>query len=158
MTAGLGEILSSSDEPAQAEGLVDVFAGRIDARWLAASCALSGVGPDVVADYRGILERALETQRAVLFGVGEHAGRVLSVALGSVVEDVVSLSAIATHAEARGRGLATSLLRAILFAASEHDAERALLHVETHNTNARRLYVRLGFEERYRYWYRMGGR
>lgn len=66
----------------------------------------------------------------------------------------MSLAAVSTADEARGQRLAESLLRTLLFAAREHGASTALLNVEAQNSSARRLYERLGFAERYRYWYR----
>lgn len=154
MTAAVDEALVARSEAPAGRGRQEILAGRLDPDWFAASCALSAIPKAQRADYRRIVERGLETQRIVLFGSVERDARIASVAMGAVVEDVVSVAAVATETASRGEGLAASNLSAILFAAREHDAERALLSVEASNHAARRLYERLGFVERYRYWYR----
>ena len=154
MTIDLDDALAAAGAAGPADVVSNVFAGRLDEDWFAASCALSRIAPARRADYRAILVRCLESQRAVLFGAIEREGAVASVAIGSVVEDVVSLVAVATADAHRGERLAESVLRSILFAARERGAERAILNVEAPNQPARRLYERMGFLERYRYWYR----
>lgn len=54
----------------------------------------------------------------------------------------------------RGQRLADRILRAIFEGAREHDVTRGLLSVEAGNAPAHTLSARLGFRERYRYWYR----
>ena len=154
MTVALEEALERAPARPIPGTVTELFAGRIDDRWFEASCRLSGIADARRADYRAILDRCLETQPAVLFGWTERAGEVVSIAMGSVVEETVSLVAVATEPASRGLRLAESVLRTILFAAREHDARFALLNVEAPNRPARRLYERMGFEERYRYWYR----
>jgi len=155
MTVALEGALSRSPAAMGGRGSIELLAGRVDQRWFEASCVLSGIAAEARDDYRAILDRCVETQRAVIFGSLEREGRLVSVAMGSVVEDVVSFVAVATDREHRGQGLAETVLRAIGFVAREHEAERALLSVERENGSARRLYTRMGFEERYRYWYRV---
>ncbi|MCR9098184.1 MAG: GNAT family N-acetyltransferase [bacterium] len=154
MTVAIEDVLARSPASPSPDTVTELFAGRLDDRWLDASCRLSGIADARRGDYRAILERCLATQKAVLFGRTERAGAVVSIAMGSVVEDAVSLVAVATVPSSRGQRLAESVLRTILFAAREHDAEFALLNVEAPNQPARRLYERMGFAERYRYWYR----
>ena len=154
MTVALDETLARAPAPPFSDTVTELFAGRLDDHWFDASCRLSGIADERRGDYLAILERCLATQKAVLFGRTERAGEIVSIAMGSVVEDAVSLVAVATAASSRGHRLAESVLRTILFAAREHDAEFALLNVEASNQPARRLYERMGFEERYRYWYR----
>jgi ribosomal protein S18 acetylase RimI-like enzyme len=54
------------------------------------------------------------------------------------------ISAVCTHPEYRGQGLATRLIRAVA-AGIEADGHRPFLHTAATNTNAIRLYERLGF-------------
>ncbi len=154
MTVSIKHVVTSEPSFAAQGAVTDLFSGRIDERWFNASCVLSGIGAAQHADYRAILERCVESQTAALFCSVEREGAIVSVAMGSVVEDAVSLVAVATADAQRGKGLAESVLRAILFAAREHGADRGLLNVEAPNQSARRLYERMGFVERYRYWYR----
>lgn len=154
MTAKIDDVLTPVAPRRAGRDRIEIVAGRLDPAWLEASRELSAIPHEERADHRAILERCLETQRAVLFGSVERDGRIVSVAMGGVVEDAVSLVGVATHPAFRGERLAASNLRAILFAARELEAERALLGVEASNRSARRLYARLGFVDRYRYWYR----
>jgi ribosomal-protein-alanine N-acetyltransferase len=62
-----------------------------------------------------------------------------------VVADVADLHRIATRPDARGRGVAATLLADLLDAARERGAERMLLEVADSNASARRLYERAGF-------------
>ncbi len=132
----------------------EVIADRVDPGWLAASCAISEVAPARRPDYRAILERLVATVDVALFGDRRVAGRIESVALGSLVGRTLMLAQVATRSAARGEGLAEQTIRSILFAARERGVERALLSVEAGNAPARRLCDRLTFLERYRYVYR----
>jgi ribosomal protein S18 acetylase RimI-like enzyme len=57
------------------------------------------------------------------------------------------ISAVCTAPTYRSHGMASRLVGALI-AGIEHRSERSLLHVVTTNTNAIRLYERLGFRER----------
>jgi len=57
------------------------------------------------------------------------------------------ISAVCTDPEARGRGLATCLVRAVAHGIRER-GELPFLHAAAHNTGAIRLYESLGFERR----------
>lgn len=59
------------------------------------------------------------------------------------------ISAVATEEAHRGRGLAGRLVRAVAYNIRSR-GEQPLLHVAEHNDNARRLYLKLGFEVRVR--------
>jgi ribosomal protein S18 acetylase RimI-like enzyme len=60
-------------------------------------------------------------------------------------EDEIRIIDVALLPEHRGRGIGTSLIRALLDEAAA-SGKRLSIHVETHNP-ARRLYERLGFAE-----------
>jgi N-acetylglutamate synthase len=68
---------------------------------------------------------------------------------------VVSLQRVGTAPKARGQRLAESVIRKLFAEAEGKGAAYGLLSVEEENASARRLYERLGFQERYRYWYRV---
>jgi ribosomal protein S18 acetylase RimI-like enzyme len=81
--------------------------------------------------------------------IGVHdGGRLIAMAgermhFGSYRE----MSAVCTHPDYLGRGLAGMLIRKLLSAALER-GETPFLHVNTDNTRARSLYERLGFVDR----------
>jgi ribosomal protein S18 acetylase RimI-like enzyme len=78
------------------------------------------------------------------------------VAAGQAVREfeLVGLYDIATAEHARGRGLATALTIELLQRASQDGAGTAYLQVSADNAAARHLYGKLGFVDRYVYWYR----
>lgn len=134
--------------------MLEVAEARAPEGWFEASMTLSRVPGVCGADYAALLERCRSTQSAVLFGQAERAGEIVCVAMASVIGEIVSFVQVATAESARGDRLADSVIRQLLFAARERGAKVGLLSVEAENLSARRLYERLGFEERYRYWYR----
>ena len=125
-----------------------------EADWFEASVSLGKVDEDRRDDYRAIIDHLEATGIKRLFGRAERDSRIASLALGCLVDGVVSLVEVATAEQDRGQRLAEHVLRAIIQKARAKGAARALLSVEADNSSARRLYERLGFVERYRYWYR----
>jgi GNAT superfamily N-acetyltransferase len=73
----------------------------------------------------------------------------------TVVEgDLAGLYDIVTATDARGQGLGTGISRWLLAAAEERGAGTAYLQVDAGNAAARSIYAKLGFVDRYAYWYR----
>jgi len=63
------------------------------------------------------------------------------------VPDFTEISAVCTHPDARGRGLAAALMRRVAAGIAAR-GEEMFLHVYPHNTGAIALYERLGFRYR----------
>lgn len=97
---------------------------------------------------RGLVQPAL-------YGAINAAGQ--NVAMGLAVQDGmhVGLFDIATLPGARRNGHARALTLALLHRAAELGAQQAYLQVVAQNQAALSLYASLGFEECYRYWYRV---
>jgi GNAT superfamily N-acetyltransferase len=81
-------------------------------------------------------------------------GQVVACALGVLTGDCCGLFDLFCAPTHRRQGHATRLLLALLQAARQHGAHHAYLQVMQHNSEARRLYARLGFRRAYAYWYR----
>jgi len=60
-----------------------------------------------------------------------------------------------TAPEHRKKGYGTHLISSMLGWARESGARHAYIQVVERNSPARRLYGKLGFQEMYRYWYRI---
>jgi ribosomal protein S18 acetylase RimI-like enzyme len=87
--------------------------------------------------------------------IGFDGGNVPRVAGQVVVEgDLAGLYDIVTDPAERGRGHAGAVSRRLLGAAVAIGAGTAYLQVGTGNAPARRVYSKLGFVDRYAYWYR----
>jgi predicted GNAT family acetyltransferase len=74
-------------------------------------------------------------------------GRLVSASLISRYEEVPLVAYTFTHAEAKGRGLATALLRASLASLCSAGERVVALGVTVGNTPAEGIYERLGFRE-----------
>jgi N-acetylglutamate synthase len=109
---------------------------------------------DAQRTHRSILER-IATPR--LLACLEDAGEVVACGMGVLEGAYFGLFDIITGARYRNRGYGTALVAGMLAWAQEHGALHAYLQVVGHNDAARRLYARLGFRERYTYWYRVPG-
>ncbi len=62
---------------------------------------------------------------------------------------------MATHPDYRGRGMATSIVQAMMDYAKNHGVQRVFLQVAGDNAAAQMVYGNCGFEVMYRYWYRI---
>jgi len=82
-------------------------------------------------------------------------GNVIAVALAVAEEEFVGLYGMHTRLTFRRQGWGRKLMSAMMHWGQSQGAKLAYFHVEEDNTPARRLYDGLGFEEIYRYWYRV---
>ena len=103
---------------------------------------------------------AVDVERALAFpgqGIRLLMGeRDAPLAVGCALLDgqMAGLYGLHTAEAARGCGHATQLVASLLKRAMLAGAQRACLQVGAGNDGARRLYQRLGFADRYAYWYR----
>lgn len=77
--------------------------------------------------------------------------------LGVVADGHLGLFDIATHQAHRRQGLGKAMCKGLMNWGREQGAHTAYLQVVADNHSAVELYRRLGFEELYRYWYRIRG-
>ncbi len=80
-----------------------------------------------------------------------------AVARGAVVDGHLHLALLEVAPDARGRGLARQVTRALVEWAAAHQVSTAFLQVEAHNAAARALYTRLGFTVHHPYATRVHG-
>jgi len=76
--------------------------------------------------------------------------------LAVVERELVGLFDIFTRADARNAGHGAAIVQGLLAWAATGGATRAYLQMVEENTAAAALYRGLGFDEIYRYWYRIG--
>jgi len=81
-------------------------------------------------------------------------GRVVAAGQSVPEGELVGLYDIVTAEAARGRGLGTALTAELLRRAPGDGARIAYLQVSADNIAARQVYRKLGFIDRYAYWYR----
>jgi ribosomal protein S18 acetylase RimI-like enzyme len=75
--------------------------------------------------------------------------------LGVLENRYLGLFDLITDPAQRNRGYGTQLVSGLLRWAQERGAQHAYLQVMSLNQPARHLYAKFGFEEAYRYWYRI---
>jgi ribosomal protein S18 acetylase RimI-like enzyme len=144
--------LDGNDSPIDA---VEVAEGVAPERWLA-----------TLALFQPRVEHHLEVVRRLFSRLPESSAFAMirqeatPAAIGrAVFEDGhVGLFDVFTRPELRGRGLATDITLSLLGWAAGKGATRAYLQVIPANDAAYLLYRRLGFQEAYRYWYRVAPR
>jgi GNAT superfamily N-acetyltransferase len=112
----------------------------------------------MVADHKGTLpaaaRRVLTAVPGTVFAhVRDDAGDLIAVARGTITGPARwhGISLLQTAPDARRRGLAQHVLRAMAGWATQHRATRAYLQVEERNTAAVGLYQRLGFSTHHTY-------
>lgn len=81
-------------------------------------------------------------------------GTCVATALAVFDGDLMGVFDVVTLASRRGQGIATLLMHRLMACAARRGVRQAYLQVEPQNTAARALYARLGFSDRYEYWYR----
>lgn len=84
-----------------------------------------------------------------------HNGEVVACGLGMVARKVLGIFDIVTSHKYRNQGLGEQLILNILRWGKDRGAEYSDLAVLLNNEPALRLYTKLGFNEIYRYWYRV---
>jgi GNAT superfamily N-acetyltransferase len=83
------------------------------------------------------------------------SGEVVSCGVGVLEMGLSGLFDIVTAPEHRNKGYGSQLISSMLAWALENGATHAYLGVVEGNAPARRLYAKFGYEEAYRYWYRV---
>ena len=160
---GLDAMLAAHDYERQDESIVmslsldGVFSGGVatelaPAQWLSLLHEIDQGSVERKRKHAALLERL--TLPAVYGAIEEGVGYA---AMGLAVLDgsMAGLFDVATRPEARRRGHARRLTFALLAMARRRGAELAYLQVVAANQAAVALYADLGFEECYRYWYRV---
>jgi ribosomal protein S18 acetylase RimI-like enzyme len=174
--------LTEAAEPAGLDALLAARGYRDEAPTSVQTLDLAALGPapaltaDVtsgdavsdgwLADFRrlnGVAERHWPTMRRMLDGLVPAACFMAlregeeTVAVGLAVRERghVGLFDIVTAPHRRGQGLGGQLVHRLLAWGRDAGAHTAYLQVMRDNLPAQRLYARLGFRERYGYWYRV---
>lgn len=146
-TAPLSSLLPHTGAGAVAE--------RFDEAWLAAYIAGEGETNPVKIDARREMLQRVGPPAG--FAAASDNGALAAVAFGVVERGWLGVFSVATHPDLRGRGLARAALGALTRWAAGYGAASVYLQVFSTNAPALRLYERLGFATRYRYWYREKG-
>lgn len=124
---------------------------RINPGWIESFCRLSGVENK----HKSTINRMLSSlmQRACYTRIYLE-GTVIACGYGVLEEEYIGLYDVVVDSSQRGKGYGEQLIFNLLRWGMERGARFAYLAVVVDNTPAQRLYGKLGFREKYRYWYR----
>ena len=120
--------------------------------WLSVYCTLTGM-PEPARSLHGLILNSIAGECG--FGVVRVDGEPVACGLGVVERELIGLFDIYTSDTHRGSGYGKTMVAGLLDWARDQGAERAYLQMVEDNAPAKALYERLGFEEIYRYWYRV---
>jgi ribosomal protein S18 acetylase RimI-like enzyme len=103
-----------------------------------------------------IIENMLKNIRHDIVSVYKiEKGIFIGCGFGVIEKDFVGLFDIIVNEEFRGKGCGKEIVEAILAKAKEIGAKKAYLSVVNNNMIAKTLYEKIGFQEIYKYWYRI---
>ncbi len=125
------------------------------AAWLEACEELTGIDAEQKASLGETLARSAAANRAHAFVTLTRGATPVAQGFGVVCDDALYLAQLVTAPSERRHGLGRRTVLALCGWGAQHGAKRALLQVVASNAPAVALYADLGFEEAYRYWYRM---
>ncbi len=128
-----------------------------------ASCDLSAepdedwmatyVGPGFDAEDGAHRARLMTRAKGCLYASVRMVGETQAVGMASLSEGWLGIHGMRTVPRARGRGLASGILRAMALKALERRMHKAFLQVEASNQGAIALYTRFGFRPAWTYAY-----
>lgn len=129
------------------------LAERLTDDWLNQFCALNNQDADK-ATMKQML--SLIIPKTCFLSLFDHE-EVVACGLGVLEQGHLGIFDIVTGACYRNRGIGKQAMLNLLKWGKDHGAKHAYLQVMLNNAPARRLYETLGFQEMYRYWYRVRG-
>lgn len=144
--------ISKSREPDSSSVFSDQARATPLDDWLPTYCRLKSSPLEEHQTHREILETIPSRCHYASLAV---SGEAVACALGVLEDELFGLFDVVTALEHRKKGYGTQLISSMLGWARENGARHAYLGVVELNSPARRLYDKLGFQEVYRYWYRV---
>jgi GNAT superfamily N-acetyltransferase len=120
--------------------------------WLALWCGLHATSVEQHRTHAAMLD-LIPSPRLLVSLV--DAGHVVACGRGVCEPPFFGLFDLVTAPQHRNKGYGTQLVSGMLQWARDHGASHAYLQVGSTNTVAHHLYSKLGFQDIYRYWYRV---
>jgi len=120
--------------------------------WLDDFIRMNAFDPMRKPVYTGIMNQVLTPKCLVSI---RHGQKTTGVGLGVLEGKYIGIFDIVVDPDYRNSGLGIRLVNAILCWGKKAGAETAYLQVLTNNNPALNLYRKMGFNEIYKYWYRM---
>jgi N-acetylglutamate synthase len=120
--------------------------------WQAAFCRMNGIAPAQQATHRQMINAILPKK---CFAAVIANGKMIGCGLAVLQSATLGLFDVVIDAGFRQQNYGERLMRALLGWGRSNGACSAYLQVMCNNAPALRLYSKLGFQEKYQYWYRV---
>ncbi len=128
------------------------FQAHLSSEWLKEFSRMTSMEGKTQEPHRKILETILPRKCFAALHTPEGAA---ACGLGVLQSGFVGLYDIITDPLCRGKGFGQKIVESLLAWGQQNGAQKAYLQVMLNNPTAMRLYARVGFEEKYQYWYRV---
>lgn len=146
------QILSLNDIEIEIKHKAIVYNDLQD-NWFINFCKLNNVGEKELETLKQMLRNIMP--KACYFLLSDDHDEILACGMCVLERDYIGLFDIVTAEKYRNRGYGKKLIQNILQWGKDNGAKYAYLQVMLQNAPALNLYSKLGFEEIYRYWYRI---
>ncbi|UOQ84929.1 GNAT family N-acetyltransferase [Gracilibacillus salinarum] len=154
ISAGLTSVqLLSLDDIAVSRSENAIVSNRLCDDWYTEYCLLNNVKEQDQPNLRIILENILSDVSFVRL-VSENQ-ETLACGMAVLEDQYLGLFDVVTNPKFRNKGYGKQLMLTLLQWGKENGAAQAYLQVVSDNTPALNLYATLGFQEAYKYWYRV---
>lgn len=120
--------------------------------WLDAFCRMNAVNDRQRESLRRILVNIIPQRCFASLTVDS---KVIAVGLGVLQSGFIGLFDIVVDKDFRNRGHGQQIVESILYSGKQNGAEKSYLQVMLNNPPALHLYSKIGFVEKYQYWYRI---
>lgn len=124
----------------------------LSAEWLDNFCRMSAVPESHKETLQQILTTIVPRHCFVSL---KSADKIIACGLGVLQSGHIGLFDIVTDTAFRGRGYGRQVVESILAWGRQNGAQKAYLQVMLNNPLALHLYSKIGFTEKYQYWYRI---
>ena len=140
-------MLGTPNAPVQLEN-------TINSRWINSLFALKSTTSAIHRQIVPSMYQAIPKD-TLAASITNEQGQIVSIGLGILDLSYMGIYAIHVHPRYRGRGYARSICNSLLNVGKEMGLDGAYLQVVHGNTPAKKLYLSLGFEDFYNYWFRV---
>jgi len=131
------------------EGMI--VTGDFDEHWIEVIIKNNSIEEKHIPTFRKILENIAVEKIVVRKEIG---GKTAACAFGAIENDYVGIFDVGVMEEFRGKGFGREIVETILAEAAKRGVKNSYLQVMLINHVALSLYKKLGYKEKYRYWYR----
>lgn len=145
------QLLYLNREKFRTEGEVKLADMETEA-WHQAFARMNNVSSEHRATHEDILSAILPEKCYAAIYAGE---RIIGCGLGVLQTNYLGIFDVVIDPDHRSQGMGTNLVLALLAWGQERGANLAYLQVMQDNEPAMSLYKKIGFKEKYRYWYRI---